>query len=159
MSEKFEIVQPKKEELKEEVKKKPHNYFFDFIKDLSQKKQYILNEDNQKDYVPYLINKFLSMHQSTILYAQEMNIRHQIEKDMHYDYLFESLRPMNRYFKYHKSNKKSDDLLLLSDYYQCSLIKAKEYLNIHDESDLDMIRSKMNKGGEDVKTRKRKNKS
>ena len=44
-----------------------------------------LSEDI-KSYPPYIINRCLSGHIDCILYTNEMNIHHQLDKDMQYSY-------------------------------------------------------------------------
>ena len=157
MNEDFEIVQPTKEV--EVEKSKAPNYFFEFLKDISYKKDYIYNDETRKDYSPYMINRYLSMLESTILYAQEMNTRPHIEPELHYEYLMNAIRPMSRFFKYKKAEKAHEDVVMLADYYQCSLVKAREYFKLHTLEDIREIAIKMNKGGSDVQKRRKKAKS
>ena len=157
MSTHFEIFQPAPEV--EVVEEKRKNYFYDFLKDISYKKEYIYDEDNKRDYTPYMINRFLSMEQSTVLYAQEMNFRCQLDKDMHYEYLMSAIRPMNRYFKYQKSDKAHADIMLLAEFYDINISKAREIFKIHTLDQMVEIQKLMNKGGADVKTRRKKSKS
>jgi hypothetical protein len=156
MVEEFEIFQPTKEV--EVNKPKAPNYLFEFLKNISQKKENILNEETKKSYSPYIINRYLSMHQGTILYAQEMNIRPSISSEMHYEYLINAVRPMYRRFEYKKAEKDHDDILLLSKYYECSITKARDYFKLHTIEEILSIASKYNEGGKNVKTRREKTK-
>ena len=55
------------------------------------------NPDLIKEYVPFIINKCLSGQIDTILFANEMNINHHLNKDMHYSFYLFSLRKRKRY--------------------------------------------------------------
>lgn len=154
----IEIFQPKKQEAKVEKPKAP-NYFFDFLKDISQKKEYIYNDETKKSYVPYMVNRYLSMDQGTVLYAQEMNLRPGLPPELHYEYLMAAIRPMYRHFKYKKGSSEHEDVQMLSDYYECSLRTAREYFKLHTLEDIRNIANKMNVGGVDAKARRKKTKS
>jgi hypothetical protein len=61
------------------------------------------------DYAPYIVNRSLSYHLDCILHAQEMNKFPSIDKDMQYQYLLNSIRPMKRKFApWQKANKDKD---------------------------------------------------
>jgi len=157
MSEDFEIVQPRKE--KEVEKPKAPNFFWDFLSDISQKKQNIYNDETKKSYSSYMINRYLSMLQGTVLYAQEMNMRPSLAPELHYQYLLDAIRPMYRRFEYKKADKDHEDVIMLSNYYQCSITKARDYFKLHTLEELLEIGKKLNQGGTDVKTRRKKTKS
>lgn len=152
----FEIVQPRKEAEVEKTKAKAPNYFWDFLKDISQKKENIFSDDTKKSYTPYMVNRYLSMLQSTVLYAQEMNLRPGMAPDMHYQYLLSAVRPMYRRFEYKKAEKDHEDIIMLSNYYQCSITKARDYFKLHSIEELVAIGNKFNQGGSDVATRRKK---
>lgn len=144
------------EEEEEEVNKE--NFFFRFLTDISYEKEFLLNEDNQSQYYPYMVNRFLSMDVGTIMFAQEMNSRPSLDKDLHYQYLLNAVRKKKRYFKYMK-NEKNEQAQLLSEYYNININKAKEVLPLHTKDDLKVIASKLNTGGVNEKKRKRRTRS
>jgi len=119
---------------------------FDFINDISHNKNDILTEDNETNFNPYMINRFLSMNISTILYSNEMNMNSHLPKNMQYDYYIHSLKKQKRYFKYIK-HKKQDVIDLIKEYYGYSEQLAKQVLPLLDESEIDYIKNKLNKGG------------
>jgi hypothetical protein len=126
---------------------------FDFINDISQLKKDILSEENEKEYSPYMVNRFLSMNITTILYANEMNMNSHLPKRMQYDYYFHSLKKQKRYFKYIKHTRQ-DDIDLIKEYHGCSETRAKELLAIFTSDDIEYMKSKVSKGG--VKNGKQK---
>jgi hypothetical protein len=131
------------------------NKLFDFINDISHLKRDILAEEGEKDYSPYMINRFLSMNITTIMYANEMNMNYHLPKRMQYDYYMNSLKKQKRYFKYIK-HKRQDDIDVIKEYHNCSEVRAKEMLPIFTDDDLKYMRSRIDKGG--VKNGKQKTK-
>lgn len=124
--------------------KKPE--LFDFINDLSLNKKDLLTEENEASFNTFMVNRFLSMNISTILYANEMNINSHLPKKMQYDYYLNSIKKQKRFFKYIK-HKKQDVIDLIKEYYGYSEQLAKQVLPLLDESDIDYIKTKLNKGG------------
>jgi hypothetical protein len=93
---------------------------------LNGSKSIFETEQDEKDYVPFLINRGLSQHVDSIFYANEMNINHHLTKKMQYDYLFRSIRKMKRGFGKWAKSEKSEDIELIQRAYKCSERKAKE---------------------------------
>lgn len=142
--------------LAEEVKVKKESFFFKFITDISYDKEYLLTEENEKEYSPYMVNRFLSMDVSTAMYAQEMNLHYGLDKDMHYEYLINAVRKKKRYFKYVKDDKQ-ENLDIIAKFYNISHTKAKEVASLHSQADIDVLVSKMGEGGSNAsEKRKRK---
>ena len=56
---------------------------FDYVNQiLYGKKDLIVDELTEKDYIPFLINRSLSYHKDCIIYANEMNRRHFLDKKL-----------------------------------------------------------------------------
>jgi hypothetical protein len=119
---------------------------FDFLKDLSENKQDILDETNESQYDCYMINRYLSMHPTTMLYANEMNKLYFLPKRMQYDYLLHSIRKDRRFFKYVKSEK-PEDIDLVKEYFGYGSKKAKDALRVLSEDDITYMKEKLSKGG------------
>lgn len=122
----------------------------DFIKDISQFKKNILNEDNEKQYNSYLINRFLSMDATTILYAAEINIRPNMSKRMQYDYYLNAIEKRNRFFKYVK-DVDDENLAVVKEYFGYGKRKAKDALLLLTPEDIEYIKARLNKGGKNAK--------
>ena len=60
------------------------------------------DEQWEKNYQPYLVNKNYSNFQDTILYANEMNKYHNLDNKLQFDYLLNSIRPRKRFSPWHK---------------------------------------------------------
>ena len=100
----------------------------------------------EKNYPPYVINKCLSQHMDTIMYANEMNRLPNTDKRLQYDFFINTIRPRKRFSPWGKK-KKVDDLELVKQYYDYSNEKAKQALRILSPTQLDYIKEKLNKGG------------
>ena len=119
---------------------------FDFANSITYTKQDIMNELNEKEYAPFLVNRSLSYHQDCILYANEMNRRFDISHKLQYHYLLNTIRKRKRFAKWSKPQL-IDDLNIVMDYYSVSREKAEEYLNILKKSELETLKKRMKKGG------------
>lgn len=128
---------------------------FDFINDVSHGKKDVMCDENERDYNAFMVNRFLSMNITTIMYANDMNMNSHIPKRMQYDYYLHSLKKQKRYFKYIK-HKRQDDIDLIKEYHGCSEPRAKELLPIFTDDDIQYMRERLNKGG--VKNGKQKTK-
>ncbi len=129
---------------------RPDNFIF--LNDIQYKKQNILktNPEFEEDYSPLFINLGLSQALDTIFPAQEMNARWLVlDKKMQYDYLFYTVkRSANRKGKWAKKDKEKEEVVkLVQQYFECSPTKAKEYLKILNNQQLDEIRSELTIGG------------
>lgn len=129
------------------------NTIFDFLKDLSEQKKDILDEGNESQYSPYMVNKFLSMHPTTVMYANEMNNRYFLCKRLQYDYYLHVIKKEKRFFKYVKEEQ-VDNIDLVREFFGYNKNRAKEVLSILDENDIAFMKMKMNKGGHNAKTKR-----
>ena len=80
---------------------------FDYVNAILQsKKQLIVDEITEKGYTPFLTNRGLSQHKDCVLFANEMNRRHGLDKKMQNDFLINTIRSTKRPFaKWAKSEK------------------------------------------------------
>jgi hypothetical protein len=120
---------------------------FDFLDSLSYSKKDISREDGLKDYESFFINNGFSQHLDTILIANEMNKRPFISKQMHHDYLLNSVRARKRYGKWVKKESLPEQLDIVMRYYDYSKEKAIEAMKVLTDEQIAMIESRMNKGG------------
>lgn len=103
-------------------------------------------EDNVRTYDPFIIVQALSQHVDTILYANEMNKHPLVSKQMHFDYLFNSIRSKRRRGKWAKKSA-YDDLDVVMRYYGYSKAKAVDALKVLTKEQIDDIKQRMNVGG------------
>jgi hypothetical protein len=104
-----------------------------------------LSEDI-KEYAPYIINKCLSGHIDCILYANEMNIHHSLDKDMQYSFYLNSLRKKKRFSPWLRKDKVTD-LECVKHYYGYSNEKASQALKILTKEQINFIKKRLDVGG------------
>ena len=122
--------------------------FKEIIPSILQTKKCVINDEiDQKDYVPFVVNRALSYHMDCILYANEMNLNSGLDKDMQYQYLLNSVRSMKRKFQPWQKSKTISDLECVKEYFGYSNNKAKDALRILSEEQLVELREKTHKGG------------
>ena len=121
--------------------------FKDLIPGIIQKKNYILDEDNESEYKPYIVNMSLSQHSDCVLYVNEMNRYPSVDNKLQYDFYYHSLRAKKRPFQKWFKPSDSEDLLNVKEYFQISSEKAKEALRILTSDQLEYIAKIVDKGG------------
>jgi len=102
--------------------------------------------ENIKQYPPYIINKCLSGNLDCILYANEMNVNHHLSKDMQYAFYLHAIRKMRRFSPW-INKKKIEDIEIIKKYYGYSNEKAIQSLKILNNSQINFIKQKFEKGG------------
>ena len=120
----------------------------DYLNSINYTKDYLMEEDPdwEKNYPTYVINKCMSHHMDTIVFANEMNIHSHIDKRLQYDFLINIVRPRKRFSPWGKKQKVKD-LDLVKKYYGYSSEKANQALRILTPDQLNYIRQKLSKGG------------
>ena len=97
-------------------------------------------------YPPYIVNRCLSGHLDCILFANEMNLNHHLDKDMQYKFLLNSLRKRKRFSPWIKKEK-IKDLECVKSYYGYSNEKALQALKILNKEQINFIRQRLDFGG------------
>jgi hypothetical protein len=120
----------------------------DWLNSINFSKKNLLEEDQSliKEYVPFVINKCLSGEIDTIMYVNEMNINHHLDKDIQYSFYLNSLRKRKRYSPWIYKDK-IKDLDCVKSYYGYSNEKAKQALRVLTKEQLNFIKSKIETGG------------
>ena len=120
----------------------------DYLNSINFSKDFLMDEDPgwEKNYPAYVINKCMSHHLDTIMFANEMNIHSHIDKRLQYDFLINIVRPRKRFSPWGKKQKVKD-LDLVKKYYGYSSDKATQALEILTPTQLNYIKDKLNKGG------------
>ena len=114
---------------------------------LQTKKNVFETEDDYKDYNKFVVNRALSFHMDCILYANEMNLYPDLDSDMQYQYLLNTIRPMKRKFQPWQKAEVLKDIGCVKEYFGYSNEKAKEALRILNDEQLEQIRKHTDKGG------------
>ena len=120
----------------------------DYLNSINFNKNYLMEEDPlwEKNYPEYIVNRCMSQHLDTIMFANEMNVCSHLDKKLQYDFFINTVRPRKRFSPWGKKQK-VDDLELVKQYYGYSNEKAKQALRILTPTQIDFIRSKLNTGG------------
>jgi hypothetical protein len=104
-----------------------------------------LSEDISS-YPPYIINRCLSGHIDCVMYANEMNMCHQLDKDMQYSFYLNTLRKRKRFSPWLRKDKVKD-LECVKQYYGYSNEKASQALKILTQEQLTFIKKRLDIGG------------
>ena len=119
----------------------------DYLNSINQnKKNIVVDDDTEKAYPPFIINKCLSGFLDTVLFANEMNQYHVLPKKLQYDFLLNSLRKKKRFSPWLRKDT-IKDLDYVKRYYGYSNEKAKQALRILTKEQLTFIKSKFETGG------------
>ena len=120
----------------------------DWLNSINQTKTNLMDENPEsvKEYTPYIINKCLSAHIDCILFANEMNKYHHLDKDMQYSFYLNSLRKRKRFSPWLRKDK-IKDLECVKQYYGYSNEKASQALKILTKEQINFIKKRLDIGG------------
>ena len=121
---------------------------FDFVKQIESGKVNLIDEtpELEKKYKQFIINRALSFNHDTALFANEMNFHNHLDSKLQFDFFLNTIRPKKRYSKWIK--RESNDVLeLIKTYYKCSYAKAREYATLLNDSQLNIIKQRIDTGG------------
>jgi hypothetical protein len=121
--------------------------FKELIPSILQTKEYaLLTEQDEKSYSSFMVNRALSFHRDTILFANEMNRFSTLDNKLKYDFLINIIRAQKRpYSKWHKKAQ-SRDLSVVKEYYGYSDAKAEEALKILSDDQIADMKKQLYKG-------------
>jgi len=123
----------------------------DYLNAINHTKETLMDtEDEQweKKYPPFIVNKCLAPFQDTIMLVNEINQLHQLDKKLQYDFLLNSLRTRKRFAPWVKATK-LENLEYVKEFYGYNNEKAKVALDMLTDEQISAIKQKMNKGGRD----------
>jgi len=127
------------------------NELKDYLNAINHTKESLMNTENEqweRKYPPYIVNKCVAPFQDTIMLVNEINQFHHLDKKLQFDFLINSLRPRKRYTPWVKAMK-LENLEYVKEFYGYDNEKAKVALDILDDEQISAIKQKMNKGGRD----------
>lgn len=124
---------------------------FDYVNEINvSKKDIMTGTDNdrlaEKGYDPFLTNRSLSNFADTIWYANEMNLRSNIDNKLQFHFLLNTVRPKKRFAKWAKKEK-TGDVEVIKLYYGYNDVKARQALSVLTDDQIITIRKKLEKGG------------
>ncbi len=118
----------------------------DWLNSINQNKNNLFEEDPTAKYPAYVVNRCMSGHLDTVLFANEMNMNHHLPPDMQYSFFLNSVRKRKRFSPWLRKDE-IKDLDLVKRYYGYSNEKAKQALRILTKEQLNFIKSKFETGG------------
>jgi hypothetical protein len=119
----------------------------DWLNSINLNKKNLLDEEpSANKYPAFIVNKCLSSHIDAIIFANEMNKNHHLDKDMQYHFLLHSLRKKKRFSPWLKAEK-IKDLEMVKKFYGYSNEKAQQALKILSPDQIKYIRKKVDIGG------------
>ena len=120
----------------------------DWLNSVNFNKDNLIEGDEEaiSSYPPYIVNRCLSGHLDTVLFANEMNKYSNIDKDMQYSFFLYTLRKRKRFSPWLKKEQ-IDNLDLVKKHYGYSNEKAKIAVSLLTQTQLEYIRNKHEKGG------------
>ena len=121
----------------------------DYLKAINRTKEPLMDDEDEqweKKYPPFIVNKCLMPFQDTILFVNEMNQYPQLDKKLQFDFYLNSLRSRNRYTPWMKA-KKLETLECVKEYYGYNNEKARVALDILNDEQISAIKQKLDKGG------------
>ena len=121
----------------------------DYLNAINHKKDDLMDGEDlfwEKKYPTYIVNKALSSFPECLLYANEMNKMHHLDKKLQFQFFLNSIRPKKRFSKWLRSSK-IKNLEYVKEYYGYSNEKAKQALEILNDDQLEEIRTIISRGG------------
>jgi len=120
---------------------------FEFINAINTTKQdLIVDEETEKQYVPFVVNRTLSYFSDTVHFANAMNQYHHLDKKLQFHFLINMVRKRKRFSKWDKPTQ-IDDLGAVKEYYGYSNEKARQIISLLSAEQITIIKNKVNKGG------------
>ena len=124
---------------------------FDYLNTINvTKKNMMRGSENdelaEKEYNAFIVNRGLSLFQDTIALANEMNIHHDADNKLQYEFLINIVRPRKRFSKWYKKEE-DGDLEAVKEYYGYSNEKAIQALTVLTRDNIITIKEKLEKGG------------
>ena len=120
----------------------------DWLNSINFNKNNLIEEDPEtiSSYPPYIVNRCLSGHLDTVLFANEMNKYSSLDKDMQYSFFLYTLRKRKRFSPWLKKGQ-VDDLDLVKKHYGYSNEKAKVAVSLLTKTQIETIRNQHDMGG------------
>ena len=120
----------------------------DWLNSINFNKEDITKDDPDtvKDYPAYIVNRCLSGHLDCVLFANEMNLHPNLDKDMQYQFFLNSLRKRKRFSPWLRKDK-IENLNIIKKYYGYSNEKALQALRLLTNEQLDYIKKRLETGG------------
>ena len=125
--------------------------FKDIIPSIHVKKKELITAENEREYVPFVVNRALSFHHDIVMFANQMNLVPNADPLLQYQYLLNTVRAYRRPFQKWQKRETIEDLDAVKEYFGYSNEKAKDALSILSNAQIEEIKKNLNKGGLNVR--------
>ena len=125
--------------------------FKDIIPSIQQTKKVVVTAENERDYVPFVVNRSISFHLDMVMAANEMNMNPSTDNLLQYHYLLNTVRAYKRPFQKWQKRDTIENLDAVKEYYNYSNEKAKDALSLLSNAQIEEIKKSLNKGGLNVR--------
>lgn len=120
---------------------------FDFLNSINTTKKNLMVDDlSEKQYVPFVINRTLSYFSDTVHFANAMNVNHHLDYKLQFDFFINIIRKRKRFSKWVKPESE-EHVEAVKMYYGYSNEKARQVIPLLSSEQLQLIRTKVNRGG------------
>ena len=106
----------------------------------------MVDDEAEKAYTPFMVNRGLSYFQDNVLFANEMNRAAHIDNRMQYDFLRLAIRPRKRFSKWMKKVVPAR-IETIKEYYGYSDAKAEAISDLISDDDIKAMKDVLSKGG------------
>ena len=110
------------------------------------KKDIMIDDVAERQYNGFMVNRGLSYFNDTVLMANEMNIHHQIDNRLQFDFYINIIRKRKRFSKWTKPDALGD-VEVVKEYYGYSNEKARQALTLLTSEQINDLKKKVYKGG------------
>jgi hypothetical protein len=120
----------------------------DFLNSINHDKKALLDNDEnaQKVYPPFVVNRCLSYFVDTIFHSNEINCRPWLDNKCQFDFYRLSVRKKKRYCSWLKKETE-ENVAIIRQVYGYNESKAREVLNILSSEDINKLRQILEQGG------------
>lgn len=125
--------------------------FKDIIPSIMQTKKVVVTAENERDYVPFVVNRALSFHNDILMFVNQMNLVPNADPLLQYHYLLNTVRAYRRPFQKWQKRETVENLDAVKEYFGYSNEKAKDALSILSDAQIEEIKKNLNKGGLNVR--------
>lgn len=120
---------------------------FNYVNSINlNKKDIMVTPEDEKAYLPFMVNRSLSYFSDTVVLANEMNIHHHLDNRLQFQFLINIIRKRKRFSKWVKPEVEND-IESVKEYYGYSNEKTRQILPLLSPSQIKEIKGKVNKGG------------
>ena len=121
----------------------------DYLNAINHQKIDLMDSDDEfweKKYPAFIVNKALSSFPDCILFVNEMNKMHHLDKQLQFQFFLNSIGLKKRFSKWIRSSK-IKNLEYVKEYYGYNNEKARQALDILNDEQLERIKRTIDRGG------------